>query len=347
MEIHPVTRTEGEIVFFLGAGASVDAGMPTVVELTRDLRTRIESFPDFDDIPVSGFSERFREIFRFLENYDRTVAINYERLFDWIHLILAVQKNPFRTLITMDVDQTLVQAMAHLTLIVSDEISKLLVGRKTSSDYLARFGEFIPPSGRLKIFTLNYDCCLEDACRAAGFHVTTGFDPITHQWDPDLFEHGTKGINVYKLHGSLRWFGARNRHLPDDEFRRHLVLLELKSEDEGPDGWDRSSSPSMILGPDKILSFDPFVTLLSEFQRAIRPAKTCVIIGYNFGDSHINEIIDRSLDTGTRIIDVNPSGFHGGYIGGKDYYHIQASARSALTDGAIRSALDMRSEDFG
>lgn len=331
-----MTRVAEDVVFLMGAGASVDAGMPTVAKLTKDLRERLPSLCDINGEPCPEFGQ----IFDFVQQYEQSVVSNYERLFEWIKLILDVGRDPFRKLIKIDMNPKLVEAMAHLTMVVGAEIAELLNSYRTNPSYLARLGEFIPTKGRLKIFTLNYDCCLEDACRGAGINVATGFDSVSHHWDPGLFEQQNKGINLYKLHGSLRWFGARDRNLPDDEFRRHLVPLEVRPETILPDGWKRSSMPTLVLGPEKIHSFDPFVTLVSEFQRALRSANTCVIIGYGFGDPHIEELIERSLDVGTLIVDVNPDTFYGRYFGERRYQHLQLTARIALTNGAIRSVLE-------
>jgi len=331
-----VTKNDGEVIFLLGAGASVDAGMPVVSELTKDLRQRLPLLPDMNGASCPDFGR----IFDFIEKYDRSVASNYERLFEWIKLILDVEKEPFRKLVMIDISQNLLRAMAHLTMVVGAEIARILNSCQASPDYLSGIADFMPSNGRLKVFTLNYDCCLEDACRVAETDVTTGFDPVNHHWKPQLFEDQGKGINLYKLHGSLRWFGARDRNLPDDQFRRRLITLELRPEDELPMGWERVSSPTLILGPEKVHSFDPFVTLLSEFQKALRSAKTCVIIGYGFGDPHINELIERSLDAGTHIIEVTPDEFHGDYISEIRYSHIQLTTKNALTNNAIKVMLE-------
>lgn len=330
-----------DVIFLLGAGASKDSGMPLVAELTHALRERLPLLRDINGSPCPEFGR----IFDFVQKYDQSVESNYERLFEWIKLIIDVGREPFRKLIRIDIDPKLIETMAHLTMVVGEEIARILNSYQTSPSYLAMLGDFIPPNKPLKVFTLNYDCCLEDACHDVGIDVTTGFDPVNHRWYSALFEQQNKGINLYKLHGSLRWFGARDRNLPDDKFRRRPVPLELRPEAILPSVWERFSIPMFVLGPEKIHPFDPFVTLLSEFQKAMYSANTLVIIGYGFGDSHINDLIDRSLDAGTYIIDVTPDTFHGGYFGDRRYCHLQLSAKNALTNGAIKSALESSEYD--
>ncbi|MBI5213011.1 MAG: hypothetical protein HY957_06520 [Nitrospirae bacterium] len=99
----------------LGAGATVDAGMPTIKGLTECLRERFASHQD----------REFIAIYELLAKVDSMVEINYEKL-------LTVSK-----------------------------------------------------------------------CKNKGTFVTTGFN---YNWNPSLFHGNEKGINLYKLHGSLLWF---------------------------------------------------------------------------------------------------------------------------------------------
>jgi SIR2-like domain len=131
-----------------------------------------------------------------------------------------------------------------------------------------------PTEGRLKVFTTNYDLCIEDACRCQGIDVITGFQPSTGQWSPSVFQSVAPGINLYKLHGSLSWsyFSA----VPPDSANQPLV-------ESYPPQWNKE--PELLLGPGlKLQHDDPFVTLYCEFHRAIRRAKVCVAIGYSFRD---------------------------------------------------------------
>jgi hypothetical protein len=327
-----------DIVFLLGAGASVDAGLPTVAKLTEDLRNRLPTLSD----PNGVIRPEFGQVFDLIETYDPSVAKNYERFFEWIKLLLDVKKEPFRKLICTNISNQFIELMAHLSFVVGEEIAHLLQSKPTTPDYLRRLTDFLPEKGRLKVFTLNYDCCLEDICQAKGVELTTGFDPKTKKWKPSLFRSKSIGINLFKLHGSLRWFGTRDKRLSNDEFQYNLVLMELRSEEREnlPSYIDVSPKPELILGPgNKIQPDDPFLTLFYEFQSSLLQAKICVIIGYSYQDFHINSVLDQAVDRGIRIVDVNPTNLSTRYLTHDHYHHLPLHARDASVSRKIISEI--------
>lgn len=327
-------QDDKDIIFLLGAGASADARMPMVAQLTRDLRKRLPEIPDVNGVrhPENG------QLYDLIESQDPLVATNYERFFEWIKLILSVRKKPFNQLIETKIGPSLIEVIGHLTFVIGHEIAQLLNSYETKSDYLRNLGDFLPPQGRLKVFSLNYDCCLEDACHTNRIDITTGFDPDTKKWNPLEFKKKMKGINLYKLHGSLRWFGTRDKSLPTEQFQHNLILMELRSEylRDPPHHIEISPQPELILGPGtKTQPDDPFITLAYEFQNSIRQAKICVIIGYSFQDTHINIILDKAVDIGLSILDINPGQPNTRYLADDCYHHLQLDAKDALINGDI------------
>jgi hypothetical protein len=211
-----------ECIFLLGAGASVDAGMAMVRPLTEQLKHRLANIPDVH----GNLRPEFRQIFDLIEAHDPSVAGNYERWFEWIRLLLDVQREPFRQIVAVRFDRPLREAMAHLPFVVGGEIARVFGSCQCDPGYLARLVDFIPAQGRLKVVSLNYDCCLEETCQSAGIGLTTGFDSMTKRWNPSFFRTEVPGINLYKLHGSLRWHGVRDKSLPDEQFQLRLRTKE-------------------------------------------------------------------------------------------------------------------------
>lgn len=327
---------ENSVIFLLGAGATVDAGMPTVAGLTAELRQSLPSLLDANQVPRPEFTQAFDAILK----ADPSVESNYERFFEWIKLILDVQREPYRKLIHTEISESLVDAMSHLSTVVGQEVARLLSARETHPEYICKLRDFLLPRKRLKVFTLNYDCCVEDACAAAGIDVITGFNPVTKKWDPSLFDKRRRGINLYKMHGSLRWFEAQE-HASSLTHIMELLPCECNSPNSPPSGvikvWP---SPELVLGPGtKIQSDDPFLTLYYEFHNSMHAAQCCVVIGYGYRDRHINSVMDRAIDAGLTIVDVNCSAPNSTYLSCNNYHHLQLSARSALLDGRISSCL--------
>jgi hypothetical protein len=295
-----------QLIFLLGAGASVDAGMPTVAGLTRKLR---ECLPDVCGINGNPCPE-FGQIFDIFAGWSPSLAENYERFFEWLQFIINAQKDPYRKFCEVKIDSALVEKIYPLAYMIGPEIAKLLESYAIISDYFALFGGFIPKSGRLKMFTLNYNCCLEDSCRKAGIDVTTGFDPNTKKWNLSQFKKHVRGINLYKLHGSLRWFGTRDLARSDGKIQNRYKLMELSREERGSLGPHLSitEDPELILGPgSKVQVDDPYLTLLYQFHLAFQQAKLCVVIGFSYGDEHIKTMLGEAFDAGLSILDVNRS----------------------------------------
>ena len=118
-----ITKHDGtlkDVIFILGAGASVDAGMPMVKQLTEKLRKRLPDIPD-----INGTSRpEFSQVFDHIETQDSSVTGNYERLFEWIKLLLDVQKEPFRRIVAVKLDQSLTEAMGALAFVIGGEIGR-------------------------------------------------------------------------------------------------------------------------------------------------------------------------------------------------------------------------------
>ncbi len=323
-----------EVIFFFGAGASVDAGMPTVSELTKELRNILHELPD-----VNGkLRPEFKCLFELITEVDKSVEENYEKFFKWLYLLNESQKKPFSKFLGPKKEQEIFKNAGELSFVIGDGIKRILKSRNTEPGYLSQFSDFIPATDHLKIFTLNYDCCLEDACRSAGIDITTGFNTESKKWNPDLFKNNKRGINLYKLHGSLRWFGVRDKN----NFRCTMELIELNNENRQslPVNYTITSYPELILGPEsKMQPDDPFITLLYEFHVAIYQAKVCVIIGYGYGDEHINKMLDKALDNGLAILDINIGGPNNRYLSEQRYKHLRNKTKEAIENGLIKEEL--------
>jgi hypothetical protein len=335
LDLEPLRK----VVFLLGAGASIEAGMPSVVSLTKQLRCQLPSVRDVNGKIRPGFAKLFDRISR----YDPQVLTNYERFFEWTEYLLKTQKDPFRHITRIKLGRHLIDAAAHFAYIVRGEIVKLFKSRKTSHAYLSRLNDFIPARGRLEVFTLNYDCCVEDACAAKKTYLTTGFDPGNKQWKAQLFHGKQRGINLYKLHGSLRWFGTTDtKKLAKGLWTDSYFFLELKDKDRRSltKTFEVSEEPTLVLGPaPKLQTDDPFLTLFYKFHQSSRTAKACVVVGYGYGDDHVNEKLDEAIKLGVHVLNVNLADPPTRFFSCSTFHHLKVSAKRALEHGLIKSEL--------
>lgn len=302
-----------QVIFLLGAGASVDAGMPTVAQLTKELRCQLPLCRDINGKQRAEFAQLFCTI----ATYDPAINDNYERFFDWLMLLRRVQMDPFRNAIQTKIEPSLATTAGELAFVIKRPVYEILRALQSKASYgpgyFAGLGRFLPERGRLKVFTLNYDLCVEDACRSASIDLTTGFRKDTKRWDSSVFQSQNPGINLYKLHGSLSW--VLDNNCPD----RSLIETDTGHTDK---------EPELILGPGpKLQSDEPFLTLYYEFRKALQSTKLCVVIGYSFGDAHINGALREANRLGLRVIDVNPSNVERDW---RHYKKLEIEAREAF-----------------
>ncbi len=135
--------------------------------------------------------------------------------------------------------------------------------------------------GGLTIGTLNYDRTVEEIAGARAVPVHTGVD----QWEPgtDLeFPDRPGEVNLIKLHGSIDWVledrpvAGSHRFIDAQVVRRSPDLAE-------------EAVPAIVIGDREKLENDgPTLALLHAFQVALSRADRLVVVGYSFGDAHIN-----------------------------------------------------------
>ena len=146
----------------------------------------------------------------------------------------------------------------------------------------------------LRVFTLNYDLCVETNCLASS--IERGFND-KRQWDWRLFDEQVeteKNLFLYKLHGSIDW---------THDAESNLIYLDSISQ-INPD------AIAIIFGTTYKLQYvDPFLFFAYEFRRwTLDFARLVIAVGYGFGDPHINGILGQSLnrDPARKLLTVAP-----------------------------------------
>ena len=148
---------------------------------------------------------------------------------------------------------------------------------------------------KLNVFTTNYDLFNEYSFEYNKFQYTTGFDTGLNQFFninqfsyrlvdskeryKDKWQPTTKEVNLYKLHGSINWIEKNNRLVQsvNDEKDENIIIYPTALKHE-----ETRQSPYSEL----------FRELSIQLQK---PNSLLFIMGYGFGDEHINNIISQSL----------------------------------------------------
>lgn len=352
-----------DLLVLFGAGAMVDAGLPTAIGLTNRLRDYVEVYAPSLQPHLSflegavqfgkacrGESLRaqpdIEEIVRSCEFLSSRDAHHvYPFVGAWHERVTALEY------ITSDPSDFGRSSFGTLVARCKEQLPQWLgISDVGSISYLMRLGDLVAAGYRLHLFTLNYDDGLEIALKAAVGEInlkwTTGFGDSG--WRPRLFEEPGFQAYLYKLHGSIDWVRDPKLGICSVRWPAAVDSEELPSDYES----------LLIFGTDvKVQALDPFLTLLYLFQQRLRNAPFLVIIGYGFRDAHINGMIAEALQSDPRMkaIVVNPtdlsellpqSSEFARLVGIEDRLRaIRSSAKDVLDTGELLKAIRALQEE--
>jgi hypothetical protein len=155
---------------------------------------------------------------------------------------------------------------------------------------------------RVNLFTLNYDTLIEQAADAEGAVLLDGFvGSMRRVFRPESYDHDlyfpaetTEGrvhrldrvIHLYKLHGSVSWRSST------PSWRDPYGLQATEGLLDGADSAVIYPTPAKYgatLGM-------PYAEVFRRFANTIvRPQSSLIVVGYGFGDEHVNAIIRQAL----------------------------------------------------
>ncbi|MFA6377196.1 MAG: SIR2 family protein [Acholeplasmataceae bacterium] len=149
--------------------------------------------------------------------------------------------------------------------------------------------EFVKWIGRasrkypIEIFTTNYDYFFESAFEINEIPYYDGFtgslNPFFHSLSVEDFSYLPKETKLWKIHGSLGWKQVENRVIRSKSNSENKDLLIY------PSSLKYTNSKKM-----------PYVSLVDRLCAFIEQDEAVLfVIGYSFGDEHINERIITSL----------------------------------------------------
>lgn len=282
---------EDSVVFLLGAGASVDAGIIHAKEMTDDIENKVKNHQDFII---------FNDLYNYLKSsivYQRGLEGNFsdhnatiEDLLNALSELNQKHKNKLYPFIgswnvhLLNVAGKNFENVASLDRRIREQLfSWVNITRYDASHYFKSFGQFSKEIGSpIRVFTLNYDLCVEKALEKNGVSIELGFDE-TGQWEASRFDKNDNTeteIYLYKLHGSIDWIR---------EETRGNMLRKCDTP---------QAQPELIFGTTtKLSSIDPYLFYVHEFRKysLLEPLRLIVTIGYSFSDDYVNRLIGQSL----------------------------------------------------
>ena len=280
------------IVFLLGAGASKDAGLKTSDEMTHEVERRLKG--DWKCYEKLYNAVKAGILYGCALKGAPKVEVNIEEFVNVLTELSQCKDHtifPFIASWNMELKETAGDNFdeikkfrnAIIQVLVNEWVN--LPDPQTAS-YYAGLLKFASELGsNLRVFSLNYDVCVESACGRE--NVFTGFSHVPERkgrvWNDRMMRDDhiqAKPIRLYKLHGSVDW----------REESGHIVSYE------SPSKCDDAADYRLIFGTQNKLRYtDPYLVLLSEFRKSAADAKMIVCVGYNFQDPHINTILHNAF----------------------------------------------------
>ncbi len=278
-----------EVIFLLGAGASVDAKIPAscgMIEKLEGLLKTEESWKEF--VSLYNFVKSAIIYGDGIKGKFEYASFNIERLVNTLDELRKSDEHPLFPFIGSwnpklpEVMENNLEKISSFRKKIVEQLSQHWV--HSEYDELFQYFEGLSRFQKeyqylLRVFTLNYDLCVEKSCKQAGVERGFGEDKF---WDWKKFENEDElksNIFLYKLHGSIDWM-----------------------RDEGRLTYKDNNIPSeqieIIFGTTyKLQYIDPFLFFAYEFRkRLMTEVKLLICVGYGFSDEHINGIIAQSLN---------------------------------------------------
>lgn len=281
---------QDEIIFLLGAGASVDAGIPDSKNMINEIETFTISEAEWK--PYRELYLYIRGSISFADGLDgkfgQDIDFNIERLVNILDELQKKEKHSLYPFVgawspklseVAGIDFGNVRNFRNL--IIQTLRNKWITLSETEcAEYYNKLLQFQEEySYPLRVFSLNYDLCVEQTCGKA--KVQRGFTKRT--WDWRVFDDVSENpppIFLYKLHGSLDWY------FKDGQVQYADVTPPIKPEEF-----------ALIFGTSyKLQYLDPFLFLAYELRRwTLKAVRIIICIGFGFNDEHINGILGQAL----------------------------------------------------
>jgi hypothetical protein len=284
-------RKENNVLVLLGAGASFEAGIPTSPMMIKKLESLLDQ---------GGKWEDFRELYHFVKSaiyfgdgisgkFEPHVNYNIERLVNILSEINRKVEHPLYPFIAtwntklIELGGMGFENVRDFKQHILQELQNdwVLLDNYSKSDYYGGLFDFRKDFQHpLRVFSLNYDLCVERNRESATIERGFGESRTWHWRNFDYPEQEQPDIFLYKLHGSIDWLRDDNENLTyTDE------PAKIKPDRLG-----------IIFGTDyKLQYIDPFLFFAYQFRQWTLEAKLIIAIGYGFGDEHINAILGQAL----------------------------------------------------
>lgn len=312
------------VVFLLGSGICVDAGMPSIKDISEQVFSGAGVVRHSDATyyiagegaanyayyraaaePAIAFAHRLRDLVDgYFADYIGERTANYEDVANLAKqvgdAISGEYENPALLPLLRELREDVPDPSELMDLAtqtrdyIRDVVWRMLNRHVERVDHLQAVIDGCRALGETDLFELNHDRVVEKAVAEAGIDVSDGFTRSVG----DVFfwaDEFARLIRHFKLHGSITWF---HRTLPEEPWRGWVVARSTTDDpyhERGAAGelldFPADGRPVLLAGTfDKPLAYDSTVYADQHyrFHESLRRTRTVVVFGYGFRDKAIN-----------------------------------------------------------
>ena len=318
-------KSTNDVMFFLGAGASVEADVPDTLKFIEDFEHDVVQNQDTDvQKAYKWMKSRLKESPRqldlelLLESLERLQNDKLRK--DVLSVFLSSPKELEDYRSSLESLNDLLREYVRKRMIVSPEETK----------HMDPIIAFVDHYDVLDVFSVNYDACIELLCDRHSIRYSDGFELY---WDMELFGEDSS-LNLFKLHGSITWwFSAKQEtqfKLPIKASpRSYLELI------------DGQTVENLILYPTelKLATSRPIADITYLFREKLRSVKLVIVVGYTFRDPELKRIMIEGASTNPdlRFLLVSP---HASRIYEKQLVHTALASRVGVIQRQFGEALE-------
>lgn len=323
---------EREIIMLLGAGTSVEAGIPHSNKMISELESLVRSdekdWSDLHDLYfyIRGTFEYGNALRKISNPKNPETYYNIESLYVALDELSKRDEHSLFPYIgawnpkLSDVAGNKFENVKELKQKIYNKIRDWVgVTQREKVAYYENIFDFRKEyESSIRIFSMNYDLCVEKAWknwlsknRTDEIELERGFHPATPDdveksrcWDWKRLDESQnpyekQPVFLYKLHGSIDWKKEGEKTKFEDEDSWSNIKLE---------------ESVFIFGETNKLHYnDPFFYLFQEFRKWTLSSKLIISLGYSFGDPHINNVVRQSLldNPERKLLVISPYDFNG------------------------------------
>ena len=261
------TNSSSEVIFLLGAGASVKAGVPDTFRFVKEFQQNITNAEE---------KQAVNKIIETLTKWQNS-AIDVELLLETLTKLDTKEQEPL--LKFFKGGEFILSGYGEKRPIVEDLKdfikSKAIIKSQEKIQYFEPLLGFIEGHKPLDIISVNYDTCIEQFCNAYNLNYQDGFDV---NWNPQVFDRENTDIRLYKLHGSVIWYRSDSGgyiKLPVMTTQASIRLITGEK------------AESLMLYPMQKFDYaEPLLELLIRFKNVIQGCQFIIVVGYSFKGIH-------------------------------------------------------------